>query len=167
MGIFSGANDSTPAAAGNGNNEDRPFFSDGDRRVRIDKSILRISSNEGSKNFGQAMVITEFTVLDNYSGEELRTAKAIEILSKAPTGVWLKKGKHALSRVQSMVAAALGGQEVGEDVLTALWPTADLESGKAKFVECGALQGVEVRAITSSFPIGDGFMTTTRYESLD
>jgi hypothetical protein len=163
MGIFSGANGNKPAS-GSKNSEDRPFFTDGQRRVRIERSLLRISSNEGSKNYGQAMVITEFTVLENITGEEMGSGKTIEILAKAPNGAWLPRGKYALGRVQSMVASACGFDEVGEEVLGSLYPTDELEAGKAKFSEAEALQGIEVIAVTSTFSGDKGSLTTTRFE---
>jgi hypothetical protein len=163
MGIFSGANALSPATNGSKDREDLPFFLPGQRRVSIRRALLRKSTNESSRNYKQFMVIVEFDVLETFSGEEQTGGKVIETLQRDPDGDLTKAGAHAVSRVMSLIAAACGLDEVGEEALDTLFPLP--EAGK--FSEAEALQGLEVVAVTTTFDMkGGGSFTPTVYEAI-
>ena len=84
MGIFSGAND-TDTDTGS-DREDRPYLKVGQRVLSIEKAILRKSTNENNSNtYKQWMVIIEFNVSENLSGDDMKTGKVIECLQRTLT----------------------------------------------------------------------------------
>ena len=152
MGIFSGANAIKPASTNNKEREDLPFFLPGQRHLRIRRALLRKSTNESSRNYKQWMIIVEFDVVGTISGEEQTGGKVIEVLQRDPDGDLTKAGGHAMGRIQSLIAAACGLDEVGEEALAAIFPVPD----EGKFGEAEELAGLEVVGVTTAFEMKTG-----------
>lgn len=164
MGIFSGANPNGHKNSSGGEREDIPFFKEGQRHLRIRKSLLRKGSNKGnSGTYKQWMIITEFDVIDTLSGEPMSSGKTIEVLQRDVDQDLTARGKNSLARTQSLVAAACGLDQVGEDVLEKLWPVPE----DGKFGEAEALSGLEVIGVTTSFTTDKGTFTPTTFEPID
>ena len=125
--------------------------------LSIEKAILRKSTNENNSNtYKQWMVIIEFNVSENLSGDDMKTGKVIECLQRDLDGDLTQRGKYAMARIKGFVAAAVGvaPTEVDEDTLGAvLDPDSD----------GSALAGVSVVGTTTSFQTkaGGNFTPTT------
>lgn len=155
MGIFSGANETTTDTGSE--QVDRPYLLEGQRVLEIGKAILRKSTNENNSNtYKQWMVIIEFDVDENISGEEMKTGKVIECLQRDIDGDLTQRGKYAMARIKGFVAAAVGVAPADVDEAT-LGAVLDPDSDGT------ALAGTKVLGTTGSFRTKSGstFTPTT------
>lgn len=113
MGAFSDIED-TPRDSGLSR---RPFLTEGDYVIEVEKYQERVSANPESKHNGEDMVIMEGTILDvtrNVEGVSLKPGSqfvVINIIERDRKGALTQTGKRNLGRVKSQVAALLGGVE--------------------------------------------------------
>lgn len=155
MGAFDGADD-IPMPGTGGGNEDRPFLSKGRRVLEIGKAIQRKGTNKGNaRTLDQEMVIVEFDILETIDGEDIGSiGKVIDVLECSGREWKLTtRGGHAVGRIKSLVAAALG---VPDAVVTA-----DMLNG----LDWDKLKGMRVLGITED--MFDGGFSVTRYEALE
>jgi hypothetical protein len=155
MGIFSGA--ASVATDTGAQREERPYLSDGQRVLEIERALLRKGTNENnSRTYKQWMLVVEFRVVETLSGESQNTGKVIEVLQRDIDGDLTKSGQYAMSRVKGLAAAALqvAPEEVNESHLEQVF---DPDSDGT------ALSGVRVMATTNSFTTKAGgvFSPTT------
>ena len=123
--------------------------------MEITKAIQRVGNNpNNAKTNGQDMLIVEFDILETLEGDDLGPiCKVIDVFQRTGRDWKLTdKGKYAIGRAKSLVAAALG---VPNEAVTA-----DMLNG----FDWDGLTGMRVLAITDSFYDGD--YSVTRYEAL-